>query len=155
MKLRFLLGKGSTIYFTINKSIYSKPNHENCITSRPATSDRIQTLQYRGKNILHLDYSNLSEKQYLKANQDIEKYLCKLNKNNLLILTDITGDHISIDALKNSKKMSESIKKYVKKNAVIGLSTSHSVFLKAMKYFTDLNIKSFDTEEEALEWLTD
>ena len=147
------IGKGSTIYFTINKKLLTKDIFKEPSLNKLAKSNRISTIEYKTKNILILNYSNLNEKDYSEANSQLEQYLTNLDQYNLLILTDITGIKLSREALLNSKKMSANIKKYIKKNAVIGLPKSQSVFLNAMQYFTDLEIKNFDNITDAKEWL--
>ena len=73
---------------------------------------------------------------------------------NRLILVDLTGSIINDEVLQALKKLSTASSPYIMKTAIVGAQGMQSFFLKAIATFSNTNIESFQTRDEALEWLS-
>jgi anti-sigma regulatory factor (Ser/Thr protein kinase) len=138
---------GSTFYFTLrvptNKT--SELNFEGY--------NRIRIIQHKGKDIIYLNYSNLKDDEYEKATDEITDFIFNLEKSDLLVLTNVDGNIFNYNQIKSTKKTGVNLKPYLKKNAVIGISKNQAIFLKAIKLFSDIQMKHFENIEDAKDWL--
>ncbi len=119
------------------------------------TINRIKWVEYKQKQILYVDYSNfLNTDETIKTILNVNDFIKKYNKYNLLILVDVRNsfvdEKIIVEALKNNALI---IKPYIKKAAVVGVTTTQQVILTIVNVFSGLGIKPFYTLEEAKDWL--
>jgi hypothetical protein len=120
-------------------------------------TNRIKWIEYKEKPILYLDYSNfLTTDEIINTILEVNDFIKKLGGYELLLLVDVRNsqakEKIVVDALKQNAKV---IKPYVKKAAVVGVAFSQEIVLTAVNMFSNLNLKPFDTIEDAKDWLTD
>lgn len=143
------LGKGSKFSFTLRSS------HKKTDNLIIKSSKRINLIQHKGKEIIYLDYSNLWKEEYEYSTDEIVDFISNLGKYDLLILTNVDGNFFNIDQVKNTRKAGAILKPYIKKNAIIGISKTQQVFLKAVKLFSGLDLKPFNNIEDAKDWLVE
>ena len=143
-------GKGSTFYFTLRKGFGNKK-----VEKKLLIEDRLRFINYKDKEILFMDFSNLKDVDYYVFNQQIVEYLTNLGKYDLLVLTDIHNNYFCIDQARITGEAGKIVEPFMKKNAVIGTSRKQEVFLKAVKLFSGLKIKSFKDITEAKDWLVE
>jgi hypothetical protein len=74
-------------------------------------------------------------------------------KRNLLMLVDVTGSFIYGEVLEEIKKAGKLTKDLTLKEAVVGVTGSKKILLKIVQSITRMNLKVFDTPEEAKNWL--
>jgi hypothetical protein len=116
-----------------------------------------QFIDYKDKQIYFVDYSDIkTNEEFLsvikKSNAFREKARAE-GKRNLLMLVDITGSFVYGDILTEIKKAGKYTKKITSREAVVGISGGKKILLNIFRSFTSMNIKVFDTVEEAKEWL--
>lgn len=115
-------------------------------------SDRVQVIEYKGKQILLHDYSNLKGDELMsvlrKASSMVDKRGSDLN-----ILTDVRGVFATKEAMDELKGLAKKATPYVRKSAVVGVEGIKKVFLDAVRMVTGRQIKAFSTVEDAKEWL--
>ena len=116
-------------------------------------SDHIKWIEYKDKKILYLNYSNLKDDEYQNASKEIRDYIIKLGKDNILLLTNVRGNYFSINTMKDSRKIGNMVKPYIKKNAIIGITSSQEIFIKSVSIFTGMEIKPINNEDNAKDWL--
>lgn len=114
----------------------------------------ISWIEYKGRKILKTVYTGHTHQENVKLLEEQGEF--ERRDPNLLILSDYRGTHASQEYM-------EKVKAYGKefrggptqvKNAVIGIDGLKRVLLDGYLRFTgDKNTKSFNSEEEALEWL--
>ena len=143
------LGKGSKFIFNLRSS-----KIETC-ERKITIPKRIDFINHKGKEILYLNYTNLEEKEYEKALDDLVEFITDLGKYDLLLLINVEGNFFRINQVKNTRKSGALLKPYLKKNAIIGISKFQKVFLKAVKIFSDIELKHFENIEEAKNWLVE
>jgi hypothetical protein len=115
--------------------------------------DRFQWIQHKGKSILYIDYSNLNISEYNTATEAAQEFIIANGKDDLLILTNMSNNHVTKKTLEKSKKTARIVQTYIKKNAVIGMTEIQGAFLDFISLFSEINIKSFSSMEQAKDWL--
>jgi hypothetical protein len=119
------------------------------------TNDRIRWIEHKEKQILYIDYSNfLNTDETIKTILQVNDFIKKLGKYELLLFVDVrksnADEKIIVEALKNNALI---IKPYIKKAAVIGVTTMQQIILTVVNVFSGLGIKPFNTIDEAKDWL--
>ena len=119
------------------------------------TNNRIRWIKHKEKQILYIDYSNfLNTDETIKTILEVNDFIKKLGKYELLLLVDVrksnADEKIIVEALKNSALI---IKPYIKKAAVVGVTTMQQIILTVVNVFSGLGIKPIDTIDEAKDWL--
>ncbi|MBU0498045.1 MAG: PAS domain S-box protein, partial [Candidatus Thermoplasmatota archaeon] len=123
------LNQGTKVYFEL-KLYTSEDKIDSSGTKKYLTTvKRINFLEYRGKEILYLDYSNLEESEYHKATDELMKYIININKYNLLILTNVSGNYFTVDVARKTRDTGRKLDPYIKKNAIVGISKTQQIFL--------------------------
>ena len=116
---------------------------------------KIYREEYKGKTILFEDYQNASPDEivdlFIKANR------LTFNADpgsNILIFANFEGAMINgeiMDYLKNNE--AKKAAKIIKKSAIIGMNESIKLMMDFYTHFTKGNVESFQTAQEALDWL--
>ncbi len=109
-------------------------------------------IDYKGKEILYLDYRGMNEKQMIQTLDEATEHALQDNKPRLL-LTNITGTFVLPDFLKKAKEEGKRTKHLTLKSAIVGVEGPKKVLLKVYNYFVGDEMKPFEDEEEAKEWL--
>jgi hypothetical protein len=120
-------------------------------------SNGARFIEYKGKEIYFVDYTHIkSIEEFLEVIQGTNAFREKIKaegKRNILMLVDITGSYVygeTLDALKRAAKLSREL---TKKEAVVGVTGPKKVLLRIVQLFTGMQLRPFDTLEEAQEWL--
>jgi hypothetical protein len=74
-------------------------------------------------------------------------------KRNLLMLVDITGSFVYGEVLEEIKKAGKFTKELTAKEAVVGITGGKKILLKIVQTLTNMNLKVFNTVNEAKDWL--
>jgi hypothetical protein len=114
-------------------------------------------IDYKGREIYFVDYTNIkSTEEFLKVIKGTNAFREKVKaegKRNILMLVDVTGSYVygeALDAIKMSGRIS---KELTRKEAIIGISGAKKILLQIAQLFTGMQLRPFDTMEEAKEWL--
>jgi nitrogen-specific signal transduction histidine kinase len=116
-------------------------------------NDRIQLLNHDGKTIIYLNYAYLKKDEYLSTLDEIRNYIAREGKKDMLLLTNVEGNDFSLEDLKSARKIGNEVSSFIHKNAIIGLGEKDNLFLKAVRLFSNINLKTFDDMDAAKEWL--
>jgi len=119
--------------------------------------ERGQFITHNGKEIYFIDYSNLKfEKDFLEAihsTNEFRERVMASGKKDLLMLVDFTNSFVygnAFSEIKRSGKLTQSI---TKRTAVIGITGAKKALLDIMNTITTLNVKPFDSLDDAMNWL--
>lgn len=115
--------------------------------------DRIQFITHQGKRILFVDCSGCSAEELEKMSQLVPSYVSAEPKGSLLVLADFTGAHFDRKALEQMKQGTVYDRPYIKRSAWFGTDTLPHVFYEHLKNFSQRDLPTFKTKEEALDWL--
>ena len=118
-------------------------------------TNRIRWIEYKKIPILFADYSNFENPdETIKTIQRVTSYIIKLGYKEILMLIDVRNSYADekkvVDTLKNGSKET---KPYLRKVAVVGVTSTQEFILKIINMFSGLGIKSFETFDDAKEWL--
>jgi hypothetical protein len=116
-----------------------------------------QFIEYKGQSIYYVDYSNIKTNDefmsVIKQSNSFREKVKSEGKKNLLMLVDVSGSFVYGDVLTEIKKAGKITKEMTLKEAVVGISGGKKILLKIVQSFTNMNLKVFDSVEEAKDWL--
>jgi SpoIIAA-like len=115
--------------------------------------DRIRFIVHRNHKILLVDISHCTAAEVEKISHLVPSYVTAEAKHSVLLLADFTGaefDRVAIDRLKQSAVFD---RPYLKRSAWVGIESLPHVFYENIKAFSQRELPSFKTREEAMEWL--
>jgi len=121
---------------------------------------RIEWITYKNKKIVYADYSNLNstkpeeEKELINAIHEVKNLIASLSEKTLFLTnaTNSVANTNTINALKEVTKLSAS-KGNVEKECIVGITGIKKTLLSTVNYLTGSKVKSFDTLQEAKDWL--
>jgi hypothetical protein len=116
-----------------------------------------QFIEYKGQTIYYVDYSNIKTNDefmaVIKQSNSFREKAKSEGRKNLLMLVDVSGSFVYGDVLTEIKKAGKITKEMTLKEAVVGISGGKKILLKIVQSFTNMNLKVFDTLDEAKDWL--
>jgi hypothetical protein len=119
--------------------------------------ERASFIIHKGKEIYFIDYTNIKlEDEFLDAIKSTNLFREKVKasgKKDLLMLVDISNSYVYGHAFTEMKRSGILTQGITKRTAVVGVSSTKKTLLEIMNAFTSLNIKSFESIDEAKNWL--
>jgi hypothetical protein len=115
--------------------------------------ERLRFIEYKGRDIFLFDLTNCNPDEMLLLLDQIKAAVEKHRRGSLLILADLTGTHIDKKVATRAKEVLVLDRPYVKKSAWVGTDRLPQVFYQNFKTFSQRELPTFKTREEALEWL--
>jgi hypothetical protein len=113
----------------------------------------IRFINYEGKEILLVDFSNCPANEVEEIARKVPDYTTVQPRGSVLVLTDFSGAAFDRDAVRAVKETAVFDKPFVKKSALIGTDDLPASFYKELKSFSRRDMLIFKTREEALAWL--
>jgi hypothetical protein len=117
--------------------------------------ERIRFVEHRGKQILLADLSHCTPREVEKLALLVPSYVTSEPRSSVLLLADFTGaefDRIAIERLKESAVFD---RPHLKRSAWVGIEILPPVFLEHIKNFSQRELPTFKTREEAMDWLVE
>jgi hypothetical protein len=115
---------------------------------------RVDIVEYAGKEIVKADLSSLGEGEAVKIMQEAVDVVITLPKNSVLFLIDVQDVSYSRETVVGIKHFSMTTSPYIKATAVIGMDGLKQAILNTVRFLTLHEIKTFDSEQDAKDWLT-
>ena len=115
--------------------------------------ERLRFIQHKGRDIFLIDLSHCDTKELLLLIEQIKAAVEQHERGSLLILSDFTGTHIDKKVATRAKEVLVLDRPYVKKSAWVGTENVPHVFIENFKSFSQRELPTFKTREEALDWL--
>ncbi len=115
--------------------------------------DRVLTAQHKGKTIIILDVSKCPPEDTLKVLEEAKSMIAKLPPKSALVLTDVTEATYNKPVAEAMKDFVSHNTPYVKGSAVVGADGVRLVLLNTVIFISRREIKTFDTREDAMDWL--
>jgi hypothetical protein len=115
--------------------------------------DRIRFLTHRGQPVLLADLSHCNAEEVARIARQVPAYAGEKPRGSVLLLADFTGaklDKAAIAALKQATVLTRPL---LKRSAWVGTESLPHVFYENLKSFSQRDLPTFQTREEALEWL--
>ena len=115
--------------------------------------ERLRFIEYKGREIFLFDLTNCNPEEMLLLLEQIKAAVEQQERGSLLILADFTGTQIDKKVATRAKEVLVLDRPYVKKSAWVGTERLPQVFYQNFKTFSQRELPTFKTREEALEWL--
>ncbi len=116
-----------------------------------------QFIQHKGKEIYFVDYTHIKTNEeflnVIKGTNAFREETRSQGKKDLLVLIDITGSYAYGQVLDELKKSGRITKDMSKKEAIVGISGSQKILLQIAQTFTRMQLKVFNSTDEAKDWL--
>ena len=114
---------------------------------------KIQWISHKGQEILMNDRSNLRDQDIIENVSQSVSLIKESGKKDILYLVDNSNTIIVPHVKEHIKKKGREASPYIKKTAVIGTNNAQKILLNVLSNLTGMNIRVFDDEESAKEWL--
>jgi len=115
--------------------------------------DRIRCIEHKGKQILLVDISHCTATEVAKILLLVPSYVTSEPRGSVLLLADFTGtefDRVAIDRLKEAAVFD---RPHLKRSAWVGIEKLPKVFYEHIKNFSQRDLPTFETREQAMDWL--
>jgi hypothetical protein len=116
--------------------------------------ERTRFIDHKGKQVLLLDYSGIRDpEEALREIRHSMAFVARQPKGSLRVMTHVRDARYNAAVLQGMKELATHNAPYVRASAVVGMSGLHRIAYQAVILFSKRNIKTFDSEAEALDWL--
>ena len=115
--------------------------------------DRIKFIQHKGKRIFCNDYTGLSPEEAVEMLGEITKAEVKEPIGSILSCGNYTNMKFNLNVVNAFNKDTKENSKYYKATACVGIKGLIKVMYDAVSKFTKQDMKTFESESEALDWL--
>ncbi len=134
-----------------------KPNvnlpANSSVTSGDLLDDRLHFAKHRGQAIFVVDFSHCSAKEVLLLLEMVRTTIARQAPGSVLILADFAGAQIDKQVATRAQEVLVLDRPYVKRAAWVGTESLPNVFYEHFKSFSQRELPSFKTREEAMDWL--
>ena len=115
--------------------------------------ERIRFITHRGKQVLLVDISNCTPTEMNQLSRLVPAYVAAEPRGSVLLLADFTGSKFDKAAFESLKQATVYDRPHIKRSAWVGTEALPKVFYENLKAFSQRDLPTFKTREEALEWL--
>lgn len=115
--------------------------------------DRIHFIGHKGKQILLLDFSHATAQQMLLLLGYVRSVVAKQDPKSVLILANYEGAEVDHEVAMKIKEVLTLDRPFVKKAAWVHAEHIPHAFMENFHTFSQREIVTFKTREEALDWL--
>ena len=123
------------------------------MSSEELLDDRVHFVKHKGHAILVADVSHCNAKQALLLVEMVRTTVGRQKPGSVLILADFAGAQIDKQVATRLKEVLVLDRPYVKRAAWIGTESLPHIFYEHFKSFSQRELPTFKTREEALDWL--
>jgi hypothetical protein len=117
--------------------------------------ERIRFMNHKGKQVLLVDVTNCTTEEMIKLARIVPKYLADETGGSVLLLADFTGSRFDKAAVESLKEAAVYDRPHLKRSAWVGTEGLPKIFYENLKAFTQRDLPTFKTREEALDWLVE
>ncbi|MFZ3264745.1 MAG: hypothetical protein WA172_12155 [Terriglobales bacterium] len=117
--------------------------------------DRVHFVEHKGKQILLLDFSHATAAQLQLLLEYVRVTVAQHARESVLILADYEGAEIDHTVAMKIKEVLTLDRPFVKKSAWVGAEHIPHAFMENFHSFSQREIVTFKTREEALDWLAE
>jgi hypothetical protein len=114
---------------------------------------RVNFVNHLGKQILHIDLSNLTYDQMVIAVEEAKQVIAGQPLNSLRTLTDISNSEFTSKVTAAMKQYTAHNKPYVKAAAIVGATGLRKALVFVVASFSGRDLAPFDDVASAKDWL--
>jgi hypothetical protein len=115
--------------------------------------ERLHFIKHNGHAIYVIDFSHCAEKEMLVLLDMVRADIARHAPGSLLTLADFTGAEVDKNVATRIKEVLVLDRPYVKRAAWVGTEDMPHIFYEHFKNFSQRDLPTFKTREEAMEWL--
>jgi len=115
--------------------------------------ERIRFIAHQGKQILLVDLSHCKVAEVKKISTLVPSFVTAQPKGSVLLLADFTGAEFDREAITILKRGTVFDRPHLKRSAWVGTESLPKVFYENIKSFSQRDLPTFKTREEAMDWL--
>ena len=115
--------------------------------------NRLRFVKHKGQEIFLLDFSHCQGKDMLVLLDQVRADVARHAPGSVLTLADFSGAKIDKAVATKIKEVLVLDRPYVKRSAWVGVDSLPHVFYENFKNFSQRDFPTFETREEAMEWL--
>jgi hypothetical protein len=115
--------------------------------------ERIRFITHQGKRILLVDVSQCATEEMIQIARVLPTHLAAEPRGSVLLLADFSGSKFDKTAFESLKQAAVFDRPHLKRSAWVGTEAMPKVFYENLKSFSQRDLPTFKTREEALEWL--
>ncbi len=123
------------------------------MSSAGSLEDRLRFVKHKGQAIFLIDFSHASEKEIVLLLDQVRVMVASHDPGSVLTLADFTGAHVDKDVATKIKEVLVRDRPYVKRSAWVGTESLPQVFYEHFKNFSQRELPTFKTRQEAMDWL--
>ena len=118
-----------------------------------ASPERLRFVKHKGQAIFLIDFSHCKGKEMLLLLDQVRADVARHALGSVLTLADFSGAHVDKAVATKIKEVLVLDRPYVKKSAWVGTESLPHVFYENFKNFSQRDFPTFETREEAMDWL--
>ena len=115
--------------------------------------ERLRFVKHKGQAIFLIDFSHCKGKEMLLLLDQVRADVARHAPGSVLTLADFSGAHVDKAVATKIKEVLVLDRPYVKKSAWVGTGSLPHVFYENFKNFSQRDFPTFETREEAMDWL--
>jgi len=115
--------------------------------------ERIRFVTHKDRKVLLVDLSHCTPDEVGQLCRLVPTYVTAEPRGSLLLLADFSGAKFDKAAVASLKEGTVYDRPHLKRSAWVGTETLPKVFYENIKAFSQRELPTFKTREEALEWL--
>ncbi len=123
------------------------------MSSGELLDDRLHFVKHKGQAIFVCDLTQCSAKQMLLLLDMIRASVAQHAPGSVLIMADFTGAEIDKQVARRAQEVLVLDRPYVKRSAWVGTESLPHIFYEHFKNFSQRELPTFKTREEAMDWL--
>jgi hypothetical protein len=117
--------------------------------------NRLRFVEHKGQAILLIDFSQCQGRDMLLLLDQVRADVARHQPETVLTLADFTGAKIDKEIAIRIKEVLTLDRPYVKKSAWVGADSLPHVFYENFKSFSRRDFPTFETREQAMDWLVE
>jgi hypothetical protein len=115
--------------------------------------ERVTKIYHKGKEIIFVDYSNVKIESEMIAIFNAQKEMVLKDRKKYLFCADFTGSYSPPEFMKEIEKGLTEAKDLIIKGSFFGVTGSKSVLINGLIKSFNVNFKTFDDKNSALDFL--
>lgn len=128
-------------------------NQDQDTRSSGLLDNRLHFIKHKGHAVFVIDFRNCSAKEVVLLLDMVRASVARHATGSLLTLADFTGAQFDKQVATKVKEVLVHDRPYVKRSAWVGTENLPHIFYEHFKSFSQRDLPTFKTREEALEWL--
>jgi len=121
----------------------------------PLFDERLHFIKHKGHAVYVIDFSHCEAKEILLLLDMVRADVARHPHGSMLILTDFAGAHVDKAVATKAKEVLVFDRPYVKRSAWVGTESLPHVYYENFKSFSQRDLPTFKTREEAMDWLVE